>query len=160
MRTLAGIVLCFGLTLVAAVIGSIASTSAPQLYAELEQPSWAPPSWVFGPVWTALYLMMGLAAFLVWRVRGWSGVLTLFAIHLFFNALWSWLFFRWRLGGLAFADIVVLWLMIGVLVIGFGRTHRVAGALLVPYWAWVTYAAALNLDLWRRNPSILAVVAG
>ena len=155
MRGVAGIVLCFGLPVLAAVTGSIASRSAPQLYEVLEQPGWAPPSSIFGPVWTALYFMMGLAAYLVWRVRGWSGALTLFAIHLIINALWSWIFFRWRLGGLAFADIVVLWLMIGTLAIWFGRTRMAAGALLAPYWAWVTYAAALNFDLWRRNPSIL-----
>jgi translocator protein len=151
MKTLVAVLLCFGLPLLAGAIGSIASVSAPEFYAALERPAWSPPGWVFGPVWTMLYLMMGCAAFLVWRERGWTPVLTFFAIHLVFNALWSWLFFAWRSGAWSFADIVLLWLMIGALVVAFWRIKPVASALLVPYWAWVTFASALNYDIWRRN---------
>ena len=99
--------------------------------------------------------MMGLAAFLVWRARGWSAPLWLFAIHLVFNAVWSPIFFAMRRGGLAFADIVVLCLMIAALIVLFWRVRRVAGFLLAPYLAWVTYAAALNYTLWQRNPDLL-----
>ena len=151
MKTAVAVLLCFGLPILAGAIGSIASVTAPEFYAALERPSWSPPGWIFGPVWTALYLMMGLAAFLVWRVRGWTTLLTFFAVHLAFNALWSWLFFAWRSGLWSFADIVLLWLMIGALIIGFWRIKPLAGALLVPYWAWVTFASALNYDIWRRN---------
>lgn len=151
MKTAVAVLLCFGLPILAGAIGSIASVSAREVYAALDRPSWSPPGWVFGPVWTALYLMMGLAAFLVFRERGWTRLLTFFAMHLGFNALWSWLFFAWRSGLGSFADIVLLWLMIGVLVIGFRRIRPLAGALLVPYWAWVTFALALNYDIWRRN---------
>jgi benzodiazapine receptor len=151
MKTWVAVLLCFGLPILAGAAGSIASISAPAFYAALERPSWSPPAWLFGPVWTALYLMMGLAAFQVWRERGWTLVLTFFAVHLIFNALWSWLFFSFRSGAWSFADIVLLWLMIGALVIGFWRIKPLAGGLLLPYWAWVTFASALNYDLWRRN---------
>lgn len=151
MKTLLAVLLCFGLPLLAGAIGAVASVTAPEFYAALERPSWSPPGWVFGPVWTTLYLMMGLAAFLVWRERGWTPVLTFFAVHLVFNALWSWLFFAWRSGAWSFADIVLLWLMIGALVIAFWRIKPLAGALLIPYWAWVTFASALNYDIWQRN---------
>ena len=151
MKTLLAVLLCFGLPILASGIGAVASASASELYAALEQPSWSPPGWVFGPVWTILYLMMGLAAFLVWRERGWTSVLTFFAVHLIFNALWSWLFFAWRSGAWSFADIVLLWLMIGALTILFWRIKPLAGVLLSPYWAWVTFASVLNYDIWRRN---------
>ena len=123
-------------------------------YQTLEQPAWAPPGWLFGPVWTALYLLMGIAAWLVWRERGWSGargVLTLFVVQLAFNALWTWLFFGWELRGWAFAEIVLLWLLIAAVLVGFWRVRRLAGLLLVPYLAWVTYAAALTFAIWRLN---------
>lgn len=151
MKTIVAALLCFGLPILAGGIGAAATVRAPELYAALERPSWSPPGWIFGPVWTALYLMMGLAAFVVWRGRGWIPLLTFFAVHLVFNALWSWLFFAWRSGAWSFADIVVLWLMIAALTIGFWRINARAGALLVPYWAWVTFAAALNYAIWRRN---------
>lgn len=126
--------------------------SAAEFYAMLDRPAWSPPSFLFGPVWTALYLMMGIAAFLVWRERGWNRLLTFFAIHLVFNALWSWLFFAWRSIGWSVVDIIALLLMITVLVAGFWRVKRLAGALLVPYCAWVAFASALNYEIWRRNP--------
>lgn len=142
----------------AGALGAVASASAPEFYAALAKPSWAPPSWLFGPVWTVLYLMMGLAAGLAWRAKGWSGArgpLTLFLLHLPVNALWSWLFFHWRLGAASVADIALLWLMLAALVVLFLRIHRLAGALLVPYLIWVTYASALNIALWQANGELL-----
>jgi tryptophan-rich sensory protein len=155
MRNLAAILFCFGLPLLAGALGGLSSANAPEFYGTLQRPPWAPPSWLFGPVWTALYLMMGLAAYLVWRERGWSWPLWLFAVHIVFNAVWSPLFFSMRNGALAFADIVILWLMIGALLFVFARISTVAAILLVPYWLWVTFASALNFVLWRRNPGLL-----
>lgn len=123
-------------------------------YAALEKPAFTPPAWLFGPVWTLLYAAMGVAAWLVWRTRGFSGAggaLALFFTQLALNALWTVLFFGLRAPGLALAEILVLSLAIGATTIAFWRHHPLAGALLVPYWLWVTFAAALNLRIWQLN---------
>jgi tryptophan-rich sensory protein len=102
---------------------------------------------------------MGVAAWLVWRERGFRGArtaLSLFLIQLAVNALWTWLFFVWRLGALAFGEILLLWGLILCTVVAFWRVRAVAGALLVPYLGWVTYAAALTYAVWQRNPALLA----
>jgi len=146
------------LSFAAAAIGSIASIQAAAFYRQLAQPSWAPPSSVFGPVWSLLYALMGIAAWLVWREGGWRrqrGALGLFVLQLAVNALWSWLFFGWHRGALAFADIVLLWLLIVATVIGFWRVRPLAGALLLPYLGWVGFATALNYAVWHLNPSTL-----
>lgn len=155
MKNIAWLIFWIALPVIAGGIGAVASASAPVFYRQLVQPSWAPPPSVFGPVWTTLYLLMGVAAFLVWRARGWSAILTFFVVHLAFNALWSWLFFAWHLGAVSAIDIVVLWMMIAALVVAFWRVRSLAGALLVPYLAWVTFATALNFTLWRLNPTLL-----
>lgn len=145
-------------TFATAAIGSVASMRAADFYGQLALPGWAPPASVFGPVWTALYVMMALAAWLVWQRAGWQGartVLALFLAQLLLNALWSWCFFAWRMGGLAFADIVALWLLIVATLVGFWRVRPLAGALLLPYLAWVTFAAFLNHAAWRMNPQLL-----
>ncbi|MFC5435617.1 TspO/MBR family protein [Rhodanobacter umsongensis] len=146
------------LSFAAAAIGAVASAQAAAFYQQLAQPSWAPPSSVFGPVWSALYALMGLAAWLVWRDGGWRrqrSVLALFVVQLAVNALWSWLFFGWHRGALAFADIVLLWLLIAATLIGFWRVQRLAGALLLPYLCWVSFASALNFAVWHLNPATL-----
>lgn len=145
--------LCF----IAAAVGTAGSLDARPLYAALALPRWAPPGGAFGPVWTALYLLMGVAAWRVWwsAAAGARPALTLFLVQLALNALWSWLFFAWRLGGWALLDIVVLWLMIAATLAAFARIDRVAGALLVPYLAWVGFAACLNFAVWRMNPALL-----
>lgn len=146
------------LSFAAAAIGSIASIQAAAFYRQLAQPSWAPPSSVFGPVWSLLYALMGIAAWLVWREGGWRrqrGALGLFVLQLAVNALWSWLFFGWRQGAWAFADIVLLWLLIAATVVAFRRARSLAGALLLPYLAWVSFAAALNFAVWQLNPGWL-----
>jgi benzodiazapine receptor len=153
-----GLVLWVLLCAAAGAIGAIASADAPRFYGSLTQPTWAPPSQVFGPVWTCLYLLMAVAAWLVWRERGWArarGALGLFVLQLALNALWSWLFFGWRLGGLAFADILVLVALIVATLAAFARIRRLAAWLLVPYLAWVIFAAALNFSAWQRNPQLL-----
>jgi tryptophan-rich sensory protein len=143
---------------IAAGIGGAASVQAGPFYTQLVRPEWSPPSYIFGPVWTVLYALMGIAAWLVWRVAGFRAAkvaLTLFLMQLALNALWSWLFFAWHRGALAFADIVVLWVLIVATLIAFWRIRPLAGALLVPYLVWVSFASALNYVLWQRNLQIL-----
>ncbi len=139
-------------------IGGLASINAAGFYGQLVQPSWAPPAWLFGPVWSVLFVLMGIAAWLVWREHGFRNArsaLTLYAVQLVVNALWTWLFFAWHLGAVAFAEIILLWLLIAATIAMFWRLHRGAAALLAPYLAWVSFAAALNFTLWRLNPAIL-----
>jgi translocator protein len=145
-------------TLATAVAGSMASLSAPSVYAQLTSPTWAPPAWLFGPVWTLLYCMMALAA--VWAVRNSDGrpitpMLLLYGAQLVANGLWSWLFFRWQLGAAAFVDSAVMLLLIAATAFAFWRVRRIAGALMLPYLAWVTFATALSYAMWRLNPSVL-----
>ncbi len=146
------------LVFVAAAIGGIASANAGDFYAQLVRPAWAPPGWLFAPVWTLLYVTMGVAAWLVWRESGLGGAaraLTLFLIQLAANALWTWLFFAWRLGGPAFAEVLLLWGLILATVVAFWRVRPLAGALLLPYLAWVSFACALTWATWRLNPGLL-----
>jgi tryptophan-rich sensory protein len=142
----------------ASAIGAVASIQAQSFYGELAQPTWAPPGSVFGPVWTALYAMMAIAAWLVWREGGFRrnrAALTLFLLQLAVNALWSWLFFAWHLGAYALIDIVVLWVLIVATLVSFWRVRPWAGALLVPYLLWVSFAGLLNYTVWQLNPQIL-----
>lgn len=147
-----------GVAFLAGAIGAIASIDAKSFYAELVRPPWAPPGSVFGPVWTVLYALMGVAAWLVWR-RGANaavrGALSTFLVQLAANALWSWLFFAWHLGGWAFGEVLLLWALIAATAVSFWRVDRLAAALLLPYLAWVTFAAALTLAVWRLNPGLL-----
>lgn len=125
-----------------------------QWFAALAKPSWQPPNYLFGPVWTALYLMMGIAAGLVW-LRGPAAAvraaLIAFAVQLVLNALWTPVFFGAHALGIALVVIVVLWLAITLTIVLFWRVHRLAAALLLPYLAWVSFATALNAALWRLN---------
>lgn len=140
----------------AAGIGSFATYPAiPGWYASLNKPAWNPPSWLFGPVWTVLYAMMATAGWLVWRQLGLLAAATplfLFAVQLMLNTMWSVFFFGLHNPGLAFADIVFLWLAIAMTVYVFWRVRPLAGALLLPYLAWVSFAAVLNFAIWRLNP--------
>lgn len=146
------------LAFAAAAIGGFASASAGTFYGELVRPSWAPPGWLFGPVWSVLYVLMGISAWLVWRARDFAGVksaLLVFIVQLAANALWTWLFFVWRQGGLAFAEILLLWVLIAATIGLFWRVSRLAAVLLLPYLAWVSFALALTLSIWRLNPGLL-----
>lgn len=148
LALVAFLVLCFG----AAWIGSQFEPGA--WYQELQKPSWNPPAWVFAPVWSLLYLMMAVAGWLVWQERGRKAVrlaLALFVLQLALNAAWSWLFFGLNRPDLAFVEIVVLWLAILATAARFWRVRRAAGALLLPYLAWVGFAGVLNWVLWRMN---------
>ncbi len=140
----------------AGAVGAVASVEAVSFYAQLSKPSWAPPAWVFGPVWSMLYALMGVAAWLVWRSPGSKGVaLGLFGAQLAANALWSWLFFAWHRGALAAAEVLVLLALIVAAVVAFWRTSRLASLLLVPYLFWVSFASALTWAVWRSNPGLL-----
>lgn len=123
-------------------------------YASLVKPAWTPPNAVFAPVWTVLYILMGVAAWLVWREAGFSGAtapLVLFIVQLALNAVWSYLFFGAHQPMLAFFEIVILWIAILFTLVGFWRIRPPAGALLLPYLCWVGFASALNFQLWRLN---------
>ena len=147
----------------AGAIGAIASRNAGDLYGALARPPWAPPGWLFGPVWSTLYLLMGIAAWLVWRAEpatpaqavGRRRGLALFVGQLALNALWTWLFFAWRQGAMAFGEIVLLVVAVAVTIWQFGRVRSLAAWLLVPYLGWVSFATALTWAVWQRNPGQL-----
>ena len=141
------------LSFLAAAPGSFAVTTATE-YQTLQQPAWAPPAWVFGPVWTTLYILMGIAAWLVWKEAGFSGAsvaLGLFIAQLLLNAIWTPLFFGAGLRGWAFLDILLLAGTLLVTLVAFWRIRPLAGALLIPYLLWVSFAAVLNYTIWRIN---------
>jgi translocator protein len=142
------LLLCFA----AAALGALFPPDA--WFVQLQKPAWQPPNWLFGPVWTTLYAMMAVAAWLVWRRHGFShasGPLTLFLVQLAFNAAWSPVFFGMRQPGLAFIVIVVLLTLIVATTVAFWRHQRAAGMLLLPYLVWVSFATLLNWAIWRMN---------
>jgi len=135
----------------AALLGVLSVTGTATEYRSLEQPSWAPPPALFGPVWTILYATIAVAGWLVWRRTGWTAALTVYAGQLVLNAIWTPIFFGAGQYGWALVDIVALWFAIGVTVVLFWRESRLAAALMLPYWAWVTFATALNAAIWWAN---------
>jgi tryptophan-rich sensory protein len=140
----------------AGAVGAVAAVDAASFYAQLSKPSWAPPAWVFGPVWSGLYALLGIAAWLVWRSPGSKRVaLGFFGAQLAANALWSWLFFAWHRGALAAAEVVLLLGLIVATVVAFWRISRLAALLLVPYLLWVSFASLLTWAVWRSNPGLL-----
>ncbi len=134
-----------------ALAGLVTVRSVSEWYQHLNKPAFTPPAGVFGPVWGVLYLMMGMASFLVWMGEKGTSLFRFYLIHLFFNFFWSILFFGLRSPFLAFLDIIVLWLMVGGMVFLFWKSSRWASVLLVPYWCWVSFAAGLNYAIWRMN---------
>jgi tryptophan-rich sensory protein len=142
----------------AAGIGALATgPGVREWYPYLHKPPWTPPAWLFGPVWTALYLGIATAGFLAWRQAGFGGVrraMALFAVQLVLNAAWSWVFFGLRQPGWGFVEICLLWAAIFATTVGLFRVSVWSGALFVPYLVWVTFAAALNLAIWRMNATV------
>jgi translocator protein len=130
-----------------AVLGGLASASAPETYRALDLPPYAPPSWLFGPVWTVLYVMIGISGWLLWRAGGWGAALTAWAAQLVLNLAWTPLFFASERYGWALVEIVVLWLAIVATIVLAWRVSRPAAWLLVPYLGWVTFATALNAGI-------------
>ena len=143
--------LCFGTE---AIGWLLTAEGVRDWYPGIRKPSWTPPDWLFGPVWTVLFVLMAVSAWTFWghaqgRALRLGGAL--FLGQLVLNALWSGLFFAARSPGLAFAEIVVLWVAIAATLVNFGRVSAVAAALLVPYLLWVSYAMALNGAIWWLN---------
>jgi tryptophan-rich sensory protein len=142
----AALCVCFAVCIVVAGLGSVPITRVGSDW--YVAPSWAPPSWAFGPVWTVLYGLMAVAAWRVWRAPQPSErALSLFGVQLGLNLLWPWVFFGARNPGAGFVEIVMLWCAIAATIEAFRRTDRLAAALMLPYIAWVTYAAAVNLAI-------------
>ena len=140
----------------AGLVGSFFTTSAiPTWYATLQKPSFSPPNWIFGPVWILLYILMGISIYLIWqrieenkKIRG---AMWLFWVHLFFNAIWSIIFFGLHNPGLAFINIIIIWILIIVLMFKFWPINKWATYLLIPYLLWVSFASILNYFIWHLN---------
>ncbi len=141
----------------AAAIAARSSVTSAAFYAQLDKPAWAPPPWLFGPVWSLLYLLMALAAWRAWRAAGRDarGALGLYAAQLVLNALWTWLFFVRHVGLWATVEVLVLWVAIVATLVAFRRHDRPAALMLAPYLAWVSFASALTIAVWQRNPALL-----
>lgn len=147
------VLVCFA----AAAIGTVPTINSLRTwYPKLRKPGWNPPNGIFGPVWTVLYLLMAIAAWLAWRQSGISIWLVLFMVQLVLNAAWTLIFFGWKRPELAAVEIAILWVAIAVTLIGFFSLSFLAGLLLVPYLAWVTFAGFLNLAIWRLNRPVHA----
>ena len=138
-------------SVVAAGIGVLGVAGTAEEYGALNQPDWAPPSWLFGPVWTVLYALMAVSAWLVWRAVGLGREIVSYLVQLALNAAWTPLFFGFGQRGWALVEIVLLWVTIVVTVVLFFRVSRPAGWLLVPYLGWVSFATALNAAIWLAN---------
>lgn len=155
---MSALAISFLITGAAAASAAYASRTSAEFYAMLDRPAWAPPAWLFGPVWSVLYVLMAIGAWRVWRAAGLSGAragLSLYLVQLGFNALWTWLFFVWRTGPWASAEVLALWASIVATIVLFRRHDRVAAGLLLPYLVWVSFASALTITVWQRNPSLL-----
>jgi translocator protein len=154
-RQAIGLTVSIAVCFAAAGIGSLMTTSSiGGWYAALAKPAWTPPNWVFGPVWSLLYLAMAVAAWMVWRQVGFpraASALNLFAVQLVLNVCWSAIFFGAHRPGLAFVEILLLWLLILATMVAFRLLSRAAAWLMAPYLLWVAFAAALNLSIWRLN---------
>jgi benzodiazapine receptor len=142
-------------SLAAGAVGGLATASSvDSWYDTIAKPDWTPPDWLFGPVWTTLYVLMGVAAWRVWRRSrpgGGRGALGLFGLQLALNAVWSFLFFGLRAPGPAFVELIALWVCIAATAVAFWRWDRLAAGLLAPYLLWVSFAGALNLSIWLLN---------
>jgi len=142
--------------LFAGLVGSVFTMPAiPTWYAGLNKPSFSPPNWLFGPVWTTLYVLMGISFFLVWEKLKKNpkakSALDIFVLQLVLNCLWSVIFFGLKAPLLALIEIILLWLVILITIINFFKISKTAGWLLVPYLAWVSFASFLNWTIWRLN---------
>ena len=140
---------------VGAISGFFTATGVESWYQTINKPSWNPPGWIFGPVWTTLYVMMGIALFLVWKSDS-SDVLkktaiALFAIQLILNFFWSFIFFDQQQIGWALVEIIVMWFFILLTIFAFGNVSKLAAWLLVPYMSWVSFATILNYTIWKLN---------
>lgn len=141
--------------LVGAVAGLFTSSGVNGWYAVANKPWFNPPNWIFAPMWTLLYILMGIAFFLVWKASADKNVkqtaMILFSIQLVINFFWSFIFFKLQQPGWAFAEIIFMWVMILLTILWFGKISATAAWLLVPYICWVSFAAVLNYSIWKLN---------
>lgn len=141
--------------LVGATSGFFTTTGVGSWYQTIQKPSWNPPNWIFGPVWTTLYVLMGIALFLVWKAdtsnEAKKPALILFALQLVFNFFWSFIFFNQHAIGWALVEIIGMWLMILATIFAFANISKTAAWLLVPYISWVSFASILNYTIWKLN---------
>ena len=145
-------------TSLAAISGAVTAQEAGRFYGLLQKPVWAPPAWLFGPAWLVLYITMAVAAWRVWRIGGFAAApteLTAYGVQLVLNAAWSWFFFVRHTGIGATVEVLLLWLSVAVTMVLFWQRDAIAGILFLPYLAWVTFASALTISVWRRNPTLL-----
>ena len=150
------LIICIVLTVGFGSLGGIFTAAEIQgWYLHLNKPSWNPPNWLFAPVWTTLYLLMGISLYLVWKTaagtdaKRWA--IIIFIAQFVLNFLWSYIFFREHLMGWAFVEIIVMWIAILCTIIAFSRINKTAAWLLVPYISWVSFAAILNYTVWQLN---------
>ncbi len=149
------LVLSLALPLTAGAVAGLATVNAiPEWYSTLKSPPFSPPNWIFGPVWTVLYLLMGLSFYLVWtepasRLR--NIAMILYSVQLLLNFCWTFLFFYFKQIGWAFAEIVVLWIFIAGMIVLFYKVRRAAAYLNIPYLSWVSFAAVLNAAYFLLN---------
>ncbi|MGV3772168.1 MAG: TspO/MBR family protein [Verrucomicrobiales bacterium] len=151
-RIFLGLICWLALHFAVAAVSSLFRPGA--WHAALEKPSWHPPNWLFPPVWTTLYTLLSLSAWLVWKKAGFENharIWTIYLIHLALNLLWSPIFFGAHLIGFALVEMALLWISIIASIKMFWKISRPAAALLVPYLLWVSFALALNFSLWRLN---------
>lgn len=151
-RSVIGALIALAVTFGAAYIGS--RFPVDEWYTALSKPSWNPPNWLFGPVWSLLYLLMAISVWLVWKKEGLQAAiipLGIFLLQLVLNAAWPWLFFGLHEMAIAFIEILALWVAILVCIILFWRITLISGILLLPYLLWVTFASVLNYNLWKLN---------
>ena len=145
----------YGLIIFLVLVGVAASTGTlvqpGPWYDALAKPAWTPPGWLFGPVWLVLYVMIAVAGWLVWREAGLGLLIGIWGLQLVLNMAWSWIMFGQHQIGLAFADIVAMWLAIAAFIVLAWPVQQTAALLFVPYLAWVSFAAALNFAIWRLN---------
>ena len=155
LRSVAALIVSTATCLLVGVSGAlVTATSVTEWYPHIQKPSWTPPGAVFGPVWTVLYLLMGVAAWMIWRKSVGTPrrtALLIFVAQLVLNGAWSFLFFGLRNPGWAALEIALLWCSIVATMLVFARIRRLAAGLLVPYLVWVSYAAGLNFAIWNLN---------
>ncbi|MBU0756635.1 MAG: tryptophan-rich sensory protein [Nanoarchaeota archaeon] len=152
MKNIWKLVVSILIPLVASVIGGLfTASSVSTWYLELAKPSFNPPSWIFGPVWTILYLLMGISLYLVWIKKNDKLAFTIFGVQLFLNVLWSILFFGLKQPLFAFIEIVILWIAILIMLLRFYRINRLSAYLNIPYILWVSFASILNLAIFILN---------
>jgi tryptophan-rich sensory protein len=159
MNNIAKLIIAIAIPLaVGGISGFFTVTGVESWYQTINKPSWNPPNWIFGPVWTTLYVMMGIALYLVWKSDS-SDMLKktaiiLFAVQLSLNFFWSFIFFNQQQPGWALVEIIVMWVFILLTIFAFAQVSKPAAWLLVPYISWVSFAAILNYTIWKLNTPI------